>query len=51
VADPDDVRLKTEIDEISAKIAATLQKIEQIVPLKEEEIQSKDSDNPADSNS
>ncbi|MFZ0611312.1 MAG: hypothetical protein WAM73_03665 [Desulfobacterales bacterium] len=33
MADMDDTRLKVEIDEIAAKIASTMKKIEDLVPL------------------
>lgn len=47
MVDPDDVRFKAEIDEISEKIAATLKKIEQVVPLKKKD-PPPDTENPAD---
>ncbi len=33
MADMDDTRLKAEIDEIAAKIASTMKKIEDLIPL------------------
>lgn len=37
MVDPEDARLKAEIDEISAKISDTLKKIEQVVPSKKKD--------------
>ena len=48
MVDPDDARFKSEIDEITEKISATLKKIEQVVPLKDPEPQDPPSEDATD---
>ncbi len=39
MTDPDDMKLKTEIDEIMESVDSIMQKVETVMPAKQEEVQ------------